>query len=224
VILKRLDPDVLEGILPQSQKKKTTKRIRKYSEEKIYQGVHRKKMTTGFNLLTKCVPGIEMLNRPDMLMKTVKYIREQQNKVRELEKRNTTPMVKPTDCETGMKRDSVQNTDCTESAPREPQMADPSRMGNGLTSYSDISEPNSQIGLADSSQMVTGLTSLMADYSDISEPNSPIGQMVTDILEMAVMEDHSTVEMDELAVNSEEEEEELPEFNSIEDLRQWLGV
>jgi hypothetical protein len=40
---------------------------------------------------------------------------------------------------------------------------------------------------------------------------------------MADMEDHSTIEMEEIAVNSEEEEE-LPEFNSIEDLRQWLGL
>jgi hypothetical protein len=44
------------------------------------------------------------------------------------------------------------------------------------------------------------------------------------------MEDHSTVEMvtDEIAewldVNSEEEEEELPEFNSVEELKQWLGL
>jgi hypothetical protein len=46
--------------------------------------------------------------------------------------------------------------DCTESAPREPQMADPS-------------------------QMVTGLSSLME--TDISELMT--GQMVTDILEMS---------------------------------------
>jgi hypothetical protein len=68
------------------------------------------------------------------------------------------------------------------------------------------------------------------------EPNSPTGQMVTDILEMAdpevastPMEDHLTVPVeievtsDEIAewldVNSEEEEEEeLPEFNSVEEL------
>jgi hypothetical protein len=49
------------------------------------------------------------------------------------------------------------------------------------------------------------------------------------------MEDHSTVPVemevtsDEIAewldVNSEEEEEEeLPEFNSVEELKQWLGL
>jgi hypothetical protein len=104
-----------------------------------------------------------------------------------------------------MKRDSVQKitlhynnntpkeSDCNETAPREPQMAE----------YSEI----------------TGFSSLIE--TDISELMTE--QMVTDILEMAVIEDHSTVEMDEIAVNSEEEEE-LPEFNSIEDLRQWLGL
>jgi hypothetical protein len=75
---------------------------------------------------------------------------------------------------------------------------------------------------------ITGLSSLME--TDISELMTD--QMVTDILEMAdltPMEDHSTVEMvtDEIAewldVNSEEEEE-LPEFNSAEELRQWLGL
>jgi hypothetical protein len=96
-------------------------------------------------------------------MSTMKYIMELQNKVRELEncieKRNTTSMestqLTPTDC-TGMKRDSVpkitlhyyngtaMESDCTESAQivTEPKMADPSPMGNGLTSlmadYSDI--------------------------------------------------------------------------------------
>jgi alpha-L-arabinofuranosidase len=196
-------------------------------DNRKFQGVYRKKMTTGFNLLKKCVPGTKKSNRPDMLITTVKYIRELKNKVSELEKckRNTTLMestqLTPTDCETGMKRDSVPKitlhyynstgteSDCTDTALREPQMADPSLM-------------------------VTGLSSLME--TDISEPTSLTGQMVTDILEMAdpvstPMEDHSTVEMvtDEIAewldVNSEEEEEEeLPEFNSVEELKQWLGL
>jgi hypothetical protein len=47
--------------------------------------------------------------------------------------------------------------------------------------------------------------------------------------DLTPMEDHSTVEMDEIAewldVNSkEEEEEELPEFNSVDELKQWLGL
>jgi hypothetical protein len=257
VELKRLEPDMLEGLLPQSQKLQkevsstTPKKKRKQDNRKINK-VYRKDMTSGFLLLRECVPGIEKFNRAGMLMSTAKYIIELQNKVRELEncieKRNTTPLPMesnqpfstPTDCDrsTGMKRDSVpkitlryypvpstateQESDCTDkhSAPivTEPKMPDPS-------------------------QMVTGLSSLMADYSDISEPNSPTGQMVTDILEMAdltpvstPMEDHSSVPVemevtsDEIAewfaVNSEEEEEEeeLPEFNSVEELKQWLGL
>jgi hypothetical protein len=196
----------------QKEVSSTTPKKRKQDNRKINK-VYRKDMTTGFLLLRKCVPGIEKLNRAGMLMSTVKYIMELQNKVRELEncieKRNTTPLPMestqpfstPTDCDrsTGMKRDSVpkitlhyypvlstgteQESDCTDKH-----------------SAPIVTEPK----MADPSPMglVTGLSSLMADYSDISELNSPTGyhsQMVTDILEMAdpaavstPMEDHST--------------------------------
>jgi hypothetical protein len=67
VELKRLDPDMLEGLLPQSQKlqkevSSTTPKKRKQDNRKINK-VYRKDMTTGFLLLRKCVPGIEKLNR-----------------------------------------------------------------------------------------------------------------------------------------------------------------
>jgi hypothetical protein len=250
----------------QSQKKETTKRKRKSLIEvrednrKINQ-VYRKKNATGFNLLKKWVPGTKMLTRPDILMETVRYIKELKS---ELEK--CTPMEST---KTGM--NSVQN----HSARREPQMTDPSP-----------------------SDLVTGLSSLMADYSDISEPNS---LMVTDISEpemadLTAMEDHSATlkslrhkilstptgasdEESSRAISSPMEDhsatlkslrhkilgtptgasdeessretsspiddhstvlstseeipqwvivspevEELPEFNSVEDLRQWLGL
>jgi hypothetical protein len=133
VEVNRPDPDMLEVLLPQSQKLlkevSSTKRIRKFTKEmrqdnrKINQ-VYRNKTTTGFNLLKKCVPGTEKLNRPEILMSVVNYIRELKNKVRELEnciekrKNYTTPLPMestqlfstPTDCDsvpsTGMKRDS----------------------------------------------------------------------------------------------------------------------
>jgi hypothetical protein len=38
--------------------------------------VHRSNLTTGFNLLMKCVPGTKNLNRPKILVSTVNYIRE----------------------------------------------------------------------------------------------------------------------------------------------------
>jgi hypothetical protein len=138
VELKRLDPAMLEALQPQTQKKEvsSTKRIRKYSKEerenyRKMNEVYRNEITSGFNLLKKCVPGTKKLIRPDILMMTVKYIMELQNKVRELEKckRNTTLMESTqltlTDCDRsrGMERDSVPNTeqDCTHSAPREPR-------------------------------------------------------------------------------------------------------
>ena len=113
VELKRLDPAMLEALQPQTQKKEvsSTKRIRKYSKEerenyRKMNEVYRNEITSGFNLLKKCVPGTKMLTLPDILMSTVKYIMELQNKVRELEKCKTTPMefTQITDCETGMER------------------------------------------------------------------------------------------------------------------------
>jgi hypothetical protein len=78
----------------------------------------------------------------------------------------------------------------------------------------------------------------MAEYSDISGPSSPMAEGPS-----TTMNDHSTdaiavpVEITELTssdeiaqwvgvnLNSdEEEEEELPEFNSVEEICQWLGI
>jgi hypothetical protein len=229
----------------------------------------------GFNLLKKCVPGIEKLNRPDILMSAVNYIKQLENKVKELEKESLKESTQLTDCETGMERDSEGKQDCTHSAPREPLMPE-------ITGFSSPMETD----------LVTGLSSLMAEYSDISEPNSPTGQMVTDISEPEMAEesftpvktfasttmetgasdekssretscaidDHSATlkflrhkilgtptgasdeessretssPMDATVPSTSEEipqwvivspkEEELPEFNSVEDLRQWLGL
>jgi hypothetical protein len=98
--------------MPQTQKEKPTKRIQKYSEGKMYQRVCRKDMTKGFLLLRKCVPGTKKLNRSDMLMETVNYIKELQNKIKELEK------------------------ECTDSAQREPLMPDssPTDLDTGISS------------------------------------------------------------------------------------------
>ena len=79
--LEQLDSEMLKP--PQTQKKG----LWIYSKDKIYQDVQREKMTTGFNLLKKWVPAIEKascieqvrgkksLNRPEMLMETVSYIK-----------------------------------------------------------------------------------------------------------------------------------------------------
>jgi hypothetical protein len=263
-------------IQPQTQKKEVSTRIQKYSEKNIYQGVSRKDMTKGFLLLRKCVPGIEKLNRSDMLMKTVNYIKELQNKIKELEKES--PMESTPLTPKGMGRDSVPKItlhhygteqDCTDSAPREPLMPEitssPTDLDTGISSPTDL---------------VTGLSSLMEAY--ISEPNSPTDISEPEMADPTVktfastptgaseekssretscaMDDHSAIleslrnkilgtpagaseeeswretssPMDvTVQTTSEEipqwvivspEEEELPEFNSVEDLRQWLGL
>jgi hypothetical protein len=169
----------------------------------------------------------------------------------------------PTDCDpvpsTGMKRDSrptitlhyypVPNTGMEQESDStmDCYIVDCTDKHSERTAI--VKEPSSPMAEGPSSPMgtelVTGLSSLMAEYSDISEPNSPMAEgSNTPVVEITVdstpMEDHSIetvpVEMaevtssDEIAqwvgvnLNSEEEEEELPEFNSVEELSQWLGL
>jgi hypothetical protein len=261
-------------MLPQTQKKEVSSTHRKYKEEvsktkKIYSKEerrtfsldYRKRQMKGYNLLWKCVPGTKKVpgkkfSRPDLLMDTVKYIKELENKIKELEKESLKESTSQTP--KGMGRD------CTDSDLREPLMphSSPTDLDTGISSPTDLA---------------TGLRSLMEAY--ISEPNSP-----TDISEMtepipvvastptgaseekssretsSPIDDHSAIlkslrnkilatptgaseeeswretssPMDvTLQTTSEEipqwvivspEEEELPEFNSVEDLRQWLGL
>jgi hypothetical protein len=95
----RLDPEMFKVQLPempQTQKKEVStimRKKRKQYKDRKYQDVKREKMTTAFNLLRECVPGIEKvgvtnrLNRPDMMMKTVSYIKELQNEIKKESKK-----------------------------------------------------------------------------------------------------------------------------------------
>jgi hypothetical protein len=223
-----------------NSEKKPTKRIWKYSKDKIYQDVQREKMTTGFNLLTECVPGTKKvpgkrLNRPDMLMKTVNYIKELQNKIKELEKESLKESTPLTECKTGMGRDSVPKItlhrynstgteqDCTDSAPRKPPMPE-------ITSSpmeTDISEPE----VADPTvKTFTSTPTGASDEKSSRETSCAMDDHSTEtvlstseeIPESVIVSPEEEEEL--LASPDEEEEEELPEFNSVEDLRQWLGV
>jgi hypothetical protein len=209
VQLQKLDPE-----MPQTQKKEVStimRKKRKQDKEKMYQRVHRKDMTTGFNLLKKWVSGTEKLNRSDILMETVNYIKELLNKVKGLEKES--PMECTPQTPTVMERDSVQ--DCTDSAPREPLMPHRSLtdLDTGLISYS--------------SEMIDGTVVVSTPMEiEASEeiPESDILSLEEELL--------ASPDEDELLVSPEEEMEllasrdevELPEFNWIEDLRQWLEL
>ena len=235
VQLERLDPE-----MPQTQKEKPTKRIQKYSEGKMYQRVRRKDMTKGFLLLRKCVPGTKKLNHSDMLMETVNYIKELQNKIKELEKESLkeskktvnyikelenkikelekeSPMESTSQTPKGMGRDSVPKItlhyygteqDCTDSALREPHSS---------PMETDISEPE------------------MAEESFIpvktfaSTPTGASLRKTSCVMDAAVQttsEAESVTPEEELLASPDEEllasEEELPEFNSMEDFTQWL--
>jgi hypothetical protein len=122
VVVNQPDPDILAVLLPKSQNVQkevlSTKKSRKYSKEvrednrKINE-VYRKEITSGFNLLKKCVPGIEKSTRPEILMSTVNYIRELEKCIEK--KINYTRLFStPTDCDpvpsTSMKRGSGPTT------------------------------------------------------------------------------------------------------------------
>jgi hypothetical protein len=203
VQLERLDP-----AMPKTQKEKPTKRIRKHTKEtrehhRKVNEVYRKEINSGFNLLMKWVPGTETSTRPDIMKKTVNYIKELLNKVKELEKES--PMECTPQTPTGMERDSVPNTDCTDSALREPLI------------------PHSSY----SSEMVDG-TVVVSTPMEIGA-SEEIRESVILSPEEELLR---SVDEEELLVSPEEEmellasldEEELPEFNSIEDVRQWLEL
>jgi hypothetical protein len=119
------------------------------------------------------------------------------------------------------------------------ELAELTVLSSLMAEYSDISVPNSPIVTGPTTQLaeLTGPSSPMAEYSDISGPSSPTAEGPS-----TTMDDHSTdaiavpVEITELTssdeiaqwvgvnLNSDEEEEELPEFNSVEELSQWLGI
>jgi hypothetical protein len=218
-----------------------SRRIRKYTKEtrehlRKHNGVYRNEITTGFNLLKKWVPGTETLTRPALLMSAVNYIKELLNKVKELEKEST-PLK---DCETGMERDSVPNTEqnCTDSTPREPLMPEI----NSSPMETDISEPEmvDRTPVVVSTPMEIGASEEIPE-SVIVSPEEEEELLVSpeeeeELLVSPEEEEELLVspdEEEELLVSPEEEEEllrspdekeELPEFNSIEDLRQWLEL
>jgi hypothetical protein len=127
-----------------------------------------------------------------------------------------------------------------DTAPSSPMATGPSSpMVTGLTTelvtglsslmaeYSDISVPNSPMVTGPTTQLVTGPSSPMAEYSDILEPSSlmaegPSTTMDEHLIETVPVELTSSDEIAQwVGVNlnsEEEEEEELPEFNSVEEL------
>jgi hypothetical protein len=93
VQLERLDPEMLkvqlqklDPAMPQTQKKEVSRRIWKHTEKhRKSNNAYNKRKLDGFNLLKKWVPGTKTLSHPDILKKTVNYIKELLNKVNEKE-------------------------------------------------------------------------------------------------------------------------------------------
>jgi hypothetical protein len=191
VHLERLDP----AMLPQTLKKEVSTSSGKRERDKIY----RNDMRKGFLLLRKWVPDIENLNRLGMLMGTVEYIKELKKKIQELQNKINE---KETPRESTLQKVMERDTDCTDSAQREPLM--PHR------SFIDL-----DTGLS-ASEMVDGTVAV----------STPMEIGASEEIRELVSPD----EEEKLLVNPAEEEllasdeEELPEFNNVEALKQWLGL
>jgi hypothetical protein len=230
--------------------------------------VYRKDMTKGFNLLRKCLPGTRKLFRIDMLMKTVSYIKELQNKIKEVKKESLKEskkrvkyikelenkikelekeskrvnyikelenkikeLEKESTSQTVMERD----TDCTDSAPREPLMPQRSftDLDTGLISYSsemaDLTTvvATTRTGASESSRETS---CAMDDHSAILESlrnkilGTPTGTSESWRETSSPMDVTVRTTSEAEWVIASPEEEELPEFNTVEDLRQWLGL
>jgi DNA-binding transcriptional MerR regulator len=180
---------------------------------------YRKRQTKGFNLLEKCVPGIEKLSHPDMLTKTVKYIKELQNEIKEVKEES---LKKSKELENKIKElekellkkkvnyiEELQKkikeieTWQTGTPPREPHrsLTDTSEMadlGTGASESSPTTDDHSVI-------LKSLKNKILASPTGASEAESDILTSQESLL-------------------ASTEEEELPEFNNVEDLREWLGL
>jgi hypothetical protein len=125
--------------------------------------------------------------------KRANYIKELENKIKELEKKYTSQTV--------LERD----TDCTDSAPREP-----------LMSYRSLTDLDT--GLITYSSEMAHLTTVVATTHTGASESSRETSCTMDVTVP------TTSEAEWVIASPEEEEEELPEFNTVEDLRQWLGL
>jgi hypothetical protein len=191
-------------MLTQTQKKEVSTTTGRKRDLMIYDRERRKDITKGFLLLRKWVPDIENLNRRDMLIETVDYIKALKNKIKELQNkinekespRESTPHTPP-----DMGRDSVPKiTLHYYGTEQESDSTNPEKHSEGSSSRVE-------------KDMDTGLSS----YSDISEPEmvDPTPMVATSPTGRSHMDDHSTETVQTTSeeipesVNPEEEEEEL---------------
>ena len=199
---------------------------------------YRKEITSGFNLLMKWVPGIEMLIRPQILMETANYIKTLQEEIKEVKK-------KCKELEEKIKELETSQTDTDSAHPLMPMDTDSPLIPLEMAVSTDTGASDSALMPHRSFRdMDTGLiSSEMVDGTVVV--STPMERPVSSeeeklLLSLEELPEFNTVEelsqwlgLDssmEVQTTSEEipesasPEEELPEFNGIEDLRQWLGL
>jgi hypothetical protein len=207
VQLERLDPE-----MPQTQKKEVSSG--KYKTEdrehnKKRNQWYRDEINSGFNLLMKWVPGTTRSSRPEILKKTVNYIKKLQNKEKEIEKAKKTEKyikklenkIKELEKELLKKKvnyieelqKKIKELETSQTPPRE--------------SHSSQMEP--EVVLA--SDPTGASTSSTMDVRTTSEDMTP--------------EEVGSGE-EELLANLQEEllESGIPDFNSMEDFTKWLEL
>jgi hypothetical protein len=129
---------------------------------------NRLNMTTGFNLLKKCVPGTYKLSRPEILISAVNYTRELEECI---EKRIKYTLPLPMECTQLFSGPRDSTLDCY---PIPSTCMEQESTDSTLDSYIVPSTTMDDHLGGPSTPMVTGPSTPIAEYSDITEPSTPM--------------------------------------------------
>jgi hypothetical protein len=231
-LLKKINEESImvepQEMLPQTQKKDIKER-RDYM--KIRNEEYRNELKSGFNLLRKWVPGTANLGRIKLLKKTVKYIQELQNKIKdgstmECKKRvnyiqELEHKIKELEKELFKKQENyIKELEHKENYIKELEHKikelETSQMETALShrSFTDLDTglcSSEMVGQLETSQMETALSHRSFTDLDTGLCSSEMVGLTTSM---------------EISVSSEEEllASGIPEFNSMEHFRQWLEL
>ena len=195
--------------------KKVKRRIRTYTKEAAENRRracirYRKDISSGFNLLIKWVPGTETLIRGEILIETVNYIKKLQNELKEVKEESLKNKIKELKKESKRVKElqkkikeleTSQTAIDTVSASREP--------------HSSPSEP----------EVVKTFASTPTGAS-MRKTSSTMDAAVQTTSEAESATPEEELPEEELLVSPDEEllASGIPEFNSMEDFRQWLEL
>jgi uncharacterized protein YqcC (DUF446 family) len=195
VLLERLDP----AMLPETQpvKRKNTKETREHRRRACIN--YRKEISSGINLLKKWVPGTETFSHPEILIETGNYIKTLQNEIKEVTKES-------------LKESKKRVKYMKELEHKENHIKELEQKIKELETWqTPLREPHpSEPEVVLVSDPTGASTSSTMDVRSISEA------------EWLTLEDVGVfIPAEEFLLESEEE---LPDFNSMEDFTQWIKL